>query len=258
MNLNLENKVFIVTGGSEGIGEEISRTILRENGIVVIASQVKEITNAMIEEYSKQRCLGVIGDLKEDIFCKKVIDETLKTFGKIDGIVNNAGVNDGVGIEAGPEKFRSSLNANLCHYYNMVHFSLPSLKKTKGSIVNISSKVAISGQGGTSGYAASKGGQLGLTREWAAELCKFSIRVNAILPAEVRTPMYVKTRLDVASNPEAVDREITSKIPYERRMTTATEIANTVTFLLSDVSSHTTGQFIYVDGGYTHLDRALT
>jgi len=168
-------------------------------------------------------------------------------------------VNDGVGLASGSvEKFIESLNKNLIHYYALAHYALPSLKKAKGAIVNISSKVAITGQGNTSGYAASKGAQLALTREWAAELLGDEIRVNAVLPAEVMTPLYERW-LKTLGDPEAKLREITSKIPLGHRMTLSSEIAAATVFLLSPTqSAHTTGQHIIVDGGYVHLDRALT
>ena len=140
----------------------------------------------------------------------------------------------------------------------MVHYALPYLKESKGGVVNVSLKVALTGQGGTSGYAAAKGAQLALTREWAAELLPFSVRVNAVLPAEVMTPLYRKWLDTKFADPSKKEREISSKIPLEHRMTTSEEMANMVAFLLSDKSSHTTGQFMSIDGGYTHLDRSLT
>jgi L-fucose dehydrogenase len=175
------------------------------------------------------------------------------------GLVNNAGANDGVGLESGsPEKFLESLQQNLVHYYAMAHYALPMLKAAHGSIVNISSKVALTGQGGTSAYAAAKGAQLALTREWAAELAPHGVRANAVLPAEVMTPLYQRW---IASRPDpqqALD-EIARRIPLGHRFTEAAEIAAMATFLLSpNQSAHTTGQLIVVDGGYTHLDRALT
>src|SRR5690606_38110290 len=108
----------------------------------------------------------------------------------------------------------------------------------------------------TSGYASANGGRIALTREWAVELLKYNIRVNAVVVAECWTPAY-DTWIKTLNNPEEKLKEITSKIPFGNRMTTAEEIANMVTFLLSEKSSHTTGQIIYVDGGYVHLDRAL-
>jgi L-fucose dehydrogenase len=256
MDLGLKDKVFIVTGGSKGIGEGISRAISEEGGIPVIASR-SDATEFVAElNQNKINASSIQVELSTPENCKKVIDHTIKAHGRIDGVVNNAGVNDGVGLEDGPSDFRASINKNLYHYYDLVHFALPYLKKTKGSIVNISSKVAQTGQGGTSGYAASKGAQLGLTREWAVELLPHEIRVNAILPAEVMTPLYRKW-LDSFDDPAAKEHSISEKIPLGKRMTTKEEIAAAVVFLLSDKSAHTTGQFFFIDGGYTHLDRSL-
>jgi len=171
--------------------------------------------------------------------------------------VNNAGVNDGVGLENGNyEDFMASLHKNLVHYYLMAQEALPYLKATKGSIVNISSKTAETGQGNTSAYAAANGGRNALTREWAVELLKYGIRVNAVVVAECYTPLY-QSWIQTFAEPQKKLEEITAKIPLGKRMTTAEEIANTVAFLLSERSSHTTGQLIHVDGGYVHLDRAL-
>src|SRR5690606_31252295 len=136
------------------------------------------------------------------------------------------------------------------------HYALPHLIKTKGAIVNIGSKTAETGQGNTSAYAASNGGRNALTREWAVELLPQGIRVNAVIVAECYTPLY-DTWIKTFPNPEEKLKEITDKIPLGNRMTTAEEIASMVAFLLSEKSSHTTGQLIHVDGGYVHLDRAL-
>ena len=178
--------------------------------------------------------------------------------GRLDALVNNAGINDKVGLENGsPAQFVESLGRNLLHYYNLAHYALPHLKPTCGSIVNIASKTAVTGQGSTSGYVAAKGAVLGLTREWAAELLPYGIRVNAVLPAEVMTPLY-RQWLDSFSDPEAKLQTVLAKIPLEKRMTTPEEIAAMVVFLLSARAGHITGQHIFVDGGYVHLDRALT
>jgi L-fucose dehydrogenase len=189
--------------------------------------------------------------------CEAAVKSIAEKFGRIEGLVNNAGVNDGVGLETGNyENFMASLHKNLVHYYLMAHHALPWLKQSKGAIVNISSKTAETGQGNTSAYAASNGGRNALTREWAVELLPYSIRVNAVVVAESMTPLYEKW-LQTFDNPEERLKQITQKIPFEKRMTTTEEIANTVAFLLSAKSSHTTGQLIYVDGGYVHLDRGI-
>ena len=260
MDLHLQNKIIIVTGGSRGIGEAITRALAAEGAIPVIATRPTEGAGELVVAFQKTGidALCVLGDLMETAFCQKVVETTAVKYGRIDGIVNNAGINDGAGLEQGsPEKFRESLLKNLFHYYDLVYFALPYLKKSKGSIVNIASKVALTGQGGTSGYAAAKGAQLALTREWAAELLPHGIRVNAVLPAEVMTPLYRHWLDNTFADPAAKEAEITARIPLEHRMTTPEEIANTVVFLLSDRSAHTTGQWVLVDGGYVHLDRAL-
>jgi L-fucose dehydrogenase len=201
---------------------------------------------------------SIVKELGTAQSCAETIEETFKKYGRLDGLVNNAGVNDGVGLEKGsPEGFIASLEKNLNHYFYLAHYALPYLKKNEGaSIVNISSKTAVTGQGGTSGYTAAKGAQLALTREWAVEMLPYKIRVNAVIPAEVMTPLY-ESWLKTFSDPEAKLKNIVKNIPLGKRMTTSEEIANMVVFLLSSKASHITGQHLFVDGGYTHLDRAL-
>jgi NAD(P)-dependent dehydrogenase (short-subunit alcohol dehydrogenase family) len=260
MDLGLKDKVFIVTGGAKGIGEAISKVVGAEGGIVVVAGRSTEDNDKAVAAIiaAGGKAASVTAELGEVADCKKVIDFTVKQYGRIDGLVNNAGVNDGCGLESGsPEKFMASLQKNLSHYYNLAHYALPHLKATKGTILNIGSKVADTGQGNTSGYAASKGGINALTREWAVELLPYGIRVNTVIPAEVWTPLY-ETWISSLPNPEEKLASIVSKIPLEKRMTTSTEIANMTVVLLSNVSSHTTGQIVYVDGGYTHLDRSIS
>ncbi|AEW02925.1 short-chain dehydrogenase [Niastella koreensis] len=260
MDLHLTNKVFIVTGGAKGIGAAISSSLAAEGGIVVIAGRNKADNQAKVDEIikAKGKATSIEAELADPAACKAVIDFTVKEFGRIDGLINNAGMNDGCGLESGsPEKFMKSLQINLSHIYNLAHYALPYLKETKGTITNIGSKVADTGQGNTSGYAASKGGINALTREWAVELLPYSIRVNTVIPAEVWTPLYDKW-IQTLPNPKEKLAQIVSKIPLEKRFTTSEEIADMTVFLISDRSSHTTGQIIYVDGGYTHLDRSLT
>jgi L-fucose dehydrogenase len=261
MDLGLTGKLVVVTGGGAGIGQGISRACLAEGArVVVLGRHSQNVEDFMVEmKAAGATCDLVEAHLEDTARCEAAIAEIEKAHGDIFGLVNNAGVNDGVGLASGSvEKFLESLNKNLVHYYALAHFALGSLKRTMGSIVNISSKVALTGQGNTSGYAASKGAQLALTREWAAELLRDGVRVNAVLPAEVMTPLYERW-LKTLGDPEATLREITSKIPLGHRMTTQAEIAAATVFLLSPTQSgHTTGQHLIVDGGYVHLDRALT
>jgi NAD(P)-dependent dehydrogenase (short-subunit alcohol dehydrogenase family) len=257
MDLHLQSKVIIVTGGYSGIGEAVVREAAREGAIPIIVGRSGEKGKALETELRTQgyECLAIQAELSEAAECQKAVVGTLARYGRIDALVNNAGLNDGVGLESGsPERFMQSIQQNVFHYYCMAHYALEALKKSKGSIVNVSSKTAVTGQGGTSAYVVSKAGQLGLTREWAVELLPFGIRVNAVVPAEVWTPLYERW-VNTFPDPRKKLASITKHIPFEKRMTTSEEIAWTTLFLLSDRSGHTTGQHIFVDGGYTHLDR---
>lgn len=258
MNLYLKDKVVIVTGGSSGIGKGISIGLAEEGAIPFIIGRTKESVDATVTEIEKSgyRVGKAYAELMDSNACKNAIDKAIAEFGRIDGLVNNAGVNDSVGLENGSvEKFTASIHKNLTHYYQMAKLVLPQLKLNKGSIVNIGSKTSVMGQGGTSGYAAANGGRNALTREWAVELLPYSIRVNAVIVAECYTPLYDRW-INSFENAEEKLKTITSKIPLENRMTTEKEIADMVMFLLSSRSSHTTGQLIFVDGGYTHLDKS--
>ncbi|MFY0685745.1 MAG: SDR family oxidoreductase [Cyclobacteriaceae bacterium] len=259
MDLHLKDKVVIVTGGAKGIGRAIVEELVKEGAIPVIVGRSKEASEELVREINKQggKCLSILMELGVEDNCQSIVSQTIDAYGRIDGIVNNAGVNDGASLSKGPAAFKQSVLTNLTHYYDLVHYSLEYLKVSKGSVLNISSKTALTGQGGTSGYAASKGAQLALTREWAVELAPFDIRVNAIVPSEVMTPLYEKW-LNTFDDPAEKLEGIVSKIPLQQRMTTAEEIAAMSIFLLSDRSAHTTGQWLFVDGGYVHLDRAIT
>ena len=259
MDLKLNNKVILVTGGAKGIGEGIVKLLAAERAIPVIVGRNLEdnLKTVQAVESSGNTAFQIVAELTKPAECERAVKKAIELLGRIDGLVNNAGVNDGVNLEHGNyELFLESLHKNLIHYYLMAHFALPELIKSKGNIVNITSKTAETGQGGTSAYAAANGGRNALTREWAVEMLKYGIRVNAVVVSECWTPLY-ENWIRTLPKPEEKLKEINSKIPLEKRMTTAEEIANAVVFLLSSKSSHTTGQLIHVDGGYVHLDRAL-
>ena len=259
MDLHLTDKVIIVTGGAKGIGAGIVKVLAAEGAIPVVVGRNEEDNLKLIAEIEAGGGRGsqIVAELTQPMECENVVKLTLQKWGRIDALVNNAGVNDNVGLESGNyQRFIDSLHKNVVHYYLMAHHALPALKASKGCIVNISSKVAETGQGGTSAYAASNGARNALTREWAVELLKEGIRVNSVIVAECYTPLY-ESWVKTLPNPKETLQEIIKKIPLGKRMTTPKEIADTVAFLLSDCSSHTTGQLISVDGGYTHLDRAI-
>ncbi|MFL9924856.1 SDR family oxidoreductase [Herbaspirillum lusitanum] len=258
MDLHLKDKVVIVTGGASGIGGAISMQLAEEGAIPVVFGRSQpdpEFKAALLHKQARARFFLL--DLMDDARCREAVAETVQAFGRLDGLVNNAGINDNIGLDAGRDAFVLSLEKNLIHYYVMAHYCVPHLKQSRGAIVNVSSKTAVTGQGNTSGYCASKGAQLSLTREWAAALAADGVRVNALIPAEVMTPLY-ENWISSFENPEEKLAAITAKIPFGKRFTTSEEMADTAVFLLSERASHTTGQWVFVDGGYTHLDRALS
>jgi L-fucose dehydrogenase len=260
MNLQLHDKVVLITGGAKGIGGATAQALAQEGAVPVTVDRDTEAGEKLCAELCRDgvRCFLVSTELASPENCSQAVEQTLSEFGRLDALINNAGVNDRIGLEQGsPEQYLGSLQRNLLHYYNMAHYALPHLKSSKGSIVNISSKTAVTGQGGTSGYASAKGAILALTREWAVELVPYGIRVNAVVPAEVMTPLY-RQWLNTFPNPEEKLKTIVSKIPLEKRMTSTEDIAAMVVFLISAKAGHITGQHLFVDGGYVHLDRALT
>jgi L-fucose dehydrogenase len=256
MDLGIAGRSVLVTGGAKGIGAAIVRALAAEGARVVIVDRDSDAARALAGEIAG--VATVVADLRTADACRDAVADAVRQTGRLDALVNNAGVNDGVGLERGnPERYRESLTTNLYHYYDVAHFALRHLIATRGAIVNIASKVAVTGQGNTSGYASAKGAILALTREWAAELLPHGIRVNAVVPAEVMTPLY-RQWLETFPDPESKRTAILARIPLEHRMTTPDEIASAACFLLSQRAGHITGQHIYVDGGYVHLDRALT
>jgi L-fucose dehydrogenase len=260
VDLQLKSKVVLVTGGAKGIGAAIVRACAAEGAIPVFLDRDVEAGKQLHSDLQTAGMQGefISGEIMAPQTCSEAVEQVLQKFGRLDALVNNVGANDNVSLEHGTtERFVASLQLNLVHYYAMAHHALPALKTARGSIVNISSKTAVTGQGGTSGYVAAKAAILGLTREWAAELLPAGIRVNAVVPAEVMTPLY-RQWVSTFPNPEEKLARIISKIPLGKRMTKPEEIADMVLFLISERASHITGQHVYVDAGYTHLDRALT
>jgi len=255
MDLGLRDKIVLVTGGAKGIGAATVKAFLAEDCKVVIVDRDTE-AGPVLAKSSGSKARFVEADLTNLKSCKQAVEQTVSWFGELDVLVNNAGFNDGLGLETSPEDFMTSVQNNLLHVYAMTHYSLPQLRKGPGSILNLGSKVSVTGQGKTSAYAAAKGAISALTREWAVALAPEKVRVNCVIPAECITDQYEQF-FQTQTNPEAAKKAIADIVPFEQRLTTPEEIAQTIVFLASDRSSHTTGQLVFVDGGYTHFDRAV-
>ena len=192
MDLQLKGKVVLVTGGGSGIGSGISLRLAAEGAIPVILGRsplTKEFTSEMEAITNNYEFIQI--DLNEADKIKSIVDSVAKKYGGIYAVVNNAGANDNKAIEETTwQEFEKSLHGNLTHYYELVRSALPYLKKSKGCVLNIGSKTALTGQGKTSAYAAAKGAILGLTREWAAAFLPYGVRSNAIVVSECWTPLY--------------------------------------------------------------------
>jgi len=259
MKLELENKVILVTGGAKGIGEAITRAFAAEGAIACILGRNADEAAQLVADLAAngRRAAAFACEMTDEHAVRAAVAAVLAQYGRIDCVVNNAGVNDGVGLRRPVADFRASLEKNIVHCFVLVQAALDALIASRGTIVNIGTKCAITGQGGTSGYVAAKGAMNALTREWALDLAPHGIRVNCVLPAEVMTPLYERW-LSSRPDPAAALAKIKQTIPLEKRLTTSAEIADTVVFVASARSSHTTGQILYVDGGYVHFDRAFT
>ena len=255
MDLGLRDKIVLVTGGAKGIGAATVKAFMAEDCKVVVVDRDAEAGSSLAKS-SGSKVRFIEADLTDLEFCKQAVEQTILMFGGLDVLVNNAGFNDSLGLETPPEEFMISVQKNLLHVYAMTHFALPQLRKGSGCILNLGSKVSVTGQGKTSAYAAAKGAISALTREWAVALAPYKIRVNCVIPAECLTDQYEQF-FQTQTNPEATKKAIADLVPFAQRLTTPEEIAQTIVFLASDRSSHTTGQFIFVDGGYTHFDRAV-
>ena len=215
MDLQLKDKVVIVTGGSKGVGFGICEQLIQEGALPVIVGRNKATIPQAVKnlEASGGKVGYAYAELTDPEACKSAVKKIEKEYGTIDGLVNNAGINDGVSLEKGDfDAFTQSIHRNLTHYFMMAHYCLPALKKSKGAIVNIGSKTSVTGQGGTSAYAAANGGRNALTREWAVELLPYSIRVNAVIVAECYTPLYQKW-IKTFPNPEEKLKTIEANIP---------------------------------------------
>ena len=241
----LKDKVAVVTGGTRGIGLEIVRTFLKNGAKVILLGSREETVNKAIDELKKENSsyevLGFYPILHDESQVKEVLEKGKNLFGKIDIIVNNAGMSSSTPITNYTEdEYDKISNLNIKSVFVMSKVAVPYLEETKGVIINISSMVSIYGQPSGVMYPASKFAVNGLTKSLARELAPRGIRVNAVAPGIIETDM-------VASLPKEVIEPLIKTIPIGR-IGTSQDVANAVLFLSSDLASYVTGEILSVDG----------
>ncbi len=253
----LKDKVVIVTGGTKGIGAACVRKFAGQGAIPYFLARGEAAGRVLEEELNG---LGFGGtyiqtDLTDEAQCKRAIGDIVQAHGRIDVLVNNAGINDAKGLDSSVAEFEASLKQNLVQYFIMAKYCWSNLVQAKGNVVNIGSKVYEMPQGDTSGYAASKGGIHSMTLDWAKHSTDRDegVRVNTVIIADVMTHMYEKW-LETQSNPDELVAQIKQGIPLGKRMTEAHEVADLILFLASNtLASHITAEAIRVDGGRVKL-----
>jgi NAD(P)-dependent dehydrogenase (short-subunit alcohol dehydrogenase family) len=255
MDLQLKDRVALVSGGARGIGAATVLSFLGEGARVVLVDRDAAAAERLAQ--GRSDVLVVAGDLTDAAVCAQAVQRGVDHFGNLDILVNNAGANDSVGLDAPPEAFLASLQRNLLPAYTLTHLAQAHLQRRQGCVINVSSKVASTGQGKTSGYAAAKGALNALTREWALALGSQGVRVNSVVPAECDSDQYQRW-FATQPDPALARSRVANLVPFERRLTRPEEVADAIVWLASPRASHITGQFLFVDGGYTHLDRAAS
>ncbi|MBI1267427.1 MAG: 3-oxoacyl-[acyl-carrier-protein] reductase [Cryomorphaceae bacterium] len=242
----LEGKVAIITGASRGIGKGIAESFVRHGATVAFTYlSSDEKARALEQELSAQGGVakGFRSDASKYDSAHQLVDDVMAEFGKIDIVVNNAGITrDNLLMRMTEEQWDEIMEINLKSAFNLTKAVIkPMLKARSGSIVNMSSVVGVKGNGGQANYAASKAGMIGFTKSVAAELGSRNIRCNAIAPGFIETEM-------TGALDEKVVQGWRDAIPLKRGGTTE-DVANLTVFLASDMSAYITGQVINVDGG---------
>ena len=240
------SKVAFITGGTRGIGKQIAITFVKSGYDIAInyRSENEELQETIKEiESNNVKCLAVQGDVSKFEDCERFVKEIIDEYGKIDVLVNNAGITkDTLFMRMKQEDFNSVIDVNLVGTFNVTRNVISHMVKARsGRIINISSVVGVSGNAGQTNYSASKAGIIGFTKSLAKEVASRNVLVNAVAPGFIETAMT-----DVLK--DEIKEDIAKTIPL-RRMGTPEDVANVVKFLASDDSSYITGQVIHIDGG---------
>lgn len=253
---NLKDKVVIITGAGGGLGRDTAEALAREGVKLTLVDlneeNLKDVQATIEQENKGAEVLIVVGDVSEESLAEQYTKETVEKFGKIDGFFNNAGIEGKQNLTEnfGSDEFDRVIGVNLDGvFYGMKHVLKVMRDQGFGSIVNCASVGGIRGVGNQSGYAASKHGVIGLTKNSGIEYGQYGIRVNAIAPGAIMTEMVENSLKQInPDDPEKAGEEFVSVNPM-KRFGQPEEISGVVAFLLSDESGFINAQTIAIDGG---------
>ncbi len=252
----VQGKVALITGGASGLGAESARRLAREGATIVLTDMIAEAGQAVADEILAEghTAIFMAQDVTDEARWGEVVRSTLTRFGRLDVLVNSAGISGGGGplLEVTFEAWRNMISINLDGTFLGMKAVAPSMVEAgRGSIINLSSILGKVGVAGGPAYCASKGGVLMLTKATALELAPLGVRVNSVHPGFIETPM-VLNMLHAADDGNARRDGIISRHPMGR-LGVAREIADGIVFLASDESSFMTGAELVIDGGYTAI-----
>ncbi|MDN5710337.1 MAG: glucose 1-dehydrogenase [Planococcus sp. (in: firmicutes)] len=257
--INYQNKVIIITGGGSGLGRAAANSIAAQGGKLVLVDMNKESLeaskNEILADFQGASIETVEANVTDEEQVKNYVQFTLDTFGKIDGFFNNAGIEGKQNLteEYGSDEFEKVVSVNLNGvFFGMKHVLKVMKEQGYGSIVNTASVGGIRGVGNQSGYAASKHGVVGLTRNSGIEYGEYGISINAIAPGAIMTPMVEGSLKQMAGDDwEAAGKEFVSVNPM-KRFGKPEEVGNLVAFLLSDAAKFINASVIPIDGGQSY------
>ena len=246
--MRFAERVVLISGGARGIGAGCSRVFAQNGGLVSILDRNGTAADELATQLGP-RHLAIAGDVSIESDIRGAVEKTVQHFGRLDCIINNAGIHppDTPIEKMPPNEVMQVLQINFLSTYTLCYYAIPFLKKTRGTIINVSSMTAVLGQRNSTAYAASKGAQLSFTKSLALECAEHGIRVNAILPSNVDTPLLREWAASL-SDPEAALARIAALQPIGR-MADVEEMGRVCLFLATEDSSFITGQGLHVDGG---------
>lgn len=246
----MKKKVFLISGGTSGIGLAVAKQLLSAGHAVMLMGRSEKRGKSALDELKSQDAAFVAGDVSKIADDQRTVAETIERFGRLDGLVSSAGIYvEGAMEDVSESEYAAVMDTNVKGTYFLTQAALLELKKNRGTLVNVASDAGVHGNYYCSLYCASKGAIVLLTKALALELAGFGVRVNAVAPGDILTPM-TQAQLAAMPDPQAGLKEMASVYPLGR-IGTPDEAAAAICFLLSDAASFITGTVLSVDGGLT-------